>query len=315
MNNCPYRVTICSPIYGVEKYIERCAVSLFEQTYGDIDYIFINDSTKDSSIEILKDVILRYPVRKDCVKIINHESNRGLSAARNTGIKNVETDFLIWVDSDDYVAPTMVEVLVNNQIRTNADIVCGGVQSIYKDFVIDEERDVNMSKTVYLHRLLSKKTEHWIWGKLIRRDLYISNKISNVEGINVGEDYQTLPILVNTANRIAFEKQICYYYERSNEASLTSFVSEKKQEEAFESYLYTLNNFKGSIYEKDIKRYLLLLLFEQMKPFIRGKALSKEHRNYYKIKMPRIPLSCYISLPPKQLIGVIISLIMIKFGR
>ena len=307
MNNCPYRVTICSPIYGVEKYIERCAVSLFEQTYSDIDYIFINDSTKDSSMEILKDVILRYPVRKDCVKIINHESNRGLSAARNTGIKNVETDFLIWVDSDDYVAPTMVEVLVNNQIRTNADIVCGGVQSIYKDFVIDEERDVNMSKTVYLHRLLSKKTEHWIWGKLIRTSLYVLNNIRNIEGTNMAEDYQTLPLLVFYSKNVSFEKTSLYFYNRCVESSLTNVVSEDKQRQAVDSLLHVLNFFIGTSFQRDVQVYILILFFEQMKPYIKGLELSRPHREYYKNVLNNVPWKVYSSLSIKNLLGVLYS--------
>ena len=157
MINCPYRVTICSPIYGVEKYIERCAVSLFEQTYSDIDYVFVNDCTKDKSIEVLNRVIERYPERKKNVRIINHEKNRGLSAARNTGVDNAKTDFLIWVDSDDYVEPKMVELLVKKQLNSNADIVCGGVQSMFEDDAVYEKRDENMSRESYLHRLLSKK--------------------------------------------------------------------------------------------------------------------------------------------------------------
>ena len=81
------KVTVAVPIYGVEKYIERCAVSLFEQTYSNIEYIFVNDCTCDNSMGILKSILDKYPERKKQVKIIVHEQNKGLGAARNTAIK------------------------------------------------------------------------------------------------------------------------------------------------------------------------------------------------------------------------------------
>ena len=69
------KVSILVPVYGVEKYIERCARSLFEQTYDNIEYIFVDDCTKDRSIEILQKVLEDYPNRKNQVKILHHEKN------------------------------------------------------------------------------------------------------------------------------------------------------------------------------------------------------------------------------------------------
>ena len=311
MNNCPYRVTICSPIYGVEKYIERCAVSLFEQTYSDIDYIFVNDDTKDQSIDILKSIIARYPQREKYVRIINHEYNRGLSAARNTGVENVQTEFLVWVDSDDYVDTTMVERLVLRQMKTNADIVCGGVISLFPQRSIIEKRNNNMPKEVYLHKLLSKKTEHWIWGKLIKTSLYKENGIKNIEGINMAEDYQTLPFLVYHSNKVVFEESPIYYYNRFNETSLTNVYSEKKQQESFKSLLYVRERFAGTNYENDVQKYLLIMFFEHMKPFIKGEKISESHKIFFASSLKGIPLNVYIYMSPKVLLSVIYSRLFI----
>ena len=126
MDDTQYFVSICVPIYGVEKYIERCAISLFEQTYKNIEYIFVNDCTQDNSIDVLKSIIEKYPVRKNCVRIINHERNKGLGAARNTAITNATGMFIMHVDSDDYVEKDIVERLVKKQNENNSDIVtCG----------------------------------------------------------------------------------------------------------------------------------------------------------------------------------------------
>ena len=84
MENEQYLVSICVPVYGVETYIEQCAISLFEQTYQNIEYIFVNDCTPDKSIEILKSVINRYPNKKSSIHILSHEKNKGLGAARNS---------------------------------------------------------------------------------------------------------------------------------------------------------------------------------------------------------------------------------------
>ena len=79
-------ISVVVPIYGVEKYIDSCANSLFSQTMTDnVEFIFVNDATKDNSIGVLLNVMLRYPHLKSQIRIINHNENKGLPAARNTG--------------------------------------------------------------------------------------------------------------------------------------------------------------------------------------------------------------------------------------
>ena len=99
------KVSILVPIYGVEHYIEQCARSLFEQSYSDIEYIFVNDCTPDSSMDILKQVLSIYPNRKSQVRIIEHEHNQGLGAARLTATKAATGEAVMHVDSDDYITP------------------------------------------------------------------------------------------------------------------------------------------------------------------------------------------------------------------
>ncbi len=101
-------ISILVPIYGVEKYIERCSRSLFGQTYFNIEYIFVDDCTKDNSIGILKKVLMDYPLRAKKVKIVSHSTNRGLSAARNTALTHAEGAYIMHVDSDDYLSECAV---------------------------------------------------------------------------------------------------------------------------------------------------------------------------------------------------------------
>lgn len=120
------KVSILVPVYGVEKYIERCARSLFEQTYDNIEYIFVDDCTKDRSIEILQKVLEDYPNRKNQVKILHHDKNRGLSAARNTALDASTGDYLMHVDSDDYLRKDAVLLLAEKITTASSQVIIFG---------------------------------------------------------------------------------------------------------------------------------------------------------------------------------------------
>ena len=79
----PPLISILIPVYNVEKFIERCARSVFEQTYENLEYVFVDDCSPDKSIQILERVLAEYPKREKQTKIIHHDKNRGVAAARN----------------------------------------------------------------------------------------------------------------------------------------------------------------------------------------------------------------------------------------
>ena len=97
------KVSILTPVYGVEKYIRRCAESLMSQTYENLEYIIVNDCTKDASVEILKEVIAEYPKRKEKVKLIELPDNKGLANARNVAIDASTVVFVLILESDEWV--------------------------------------------------------------------------------------------------------------------------------------------------------------------------------------------------------------------
>lgn len=169
------KVTVAVPIYGVETYMERCAISLFEQSYDNIEYVFVNDCTKDNSISILENVINKYPNRKPYVKLINHKVNRGLGAARNTAIKNSSGDFIMWVDSDDFVSPTIVETAVQSQVNFNSDIITINYTNVYDNFSVKQYENHCSTGFEYCKGILLGTQSGRIWGRLIRRSLYINN--------------------------------------------------------------------------------------------------------------------------------------------
>ena len=96
-------VSVIIPMYGVEKYIERCARSLMEQslTTG-VEFLFINDASNDKSVSVLEKVLLDYPSRKAASQIITHETNKGLPSARNTGLERARGEYVVHIDGDDF---------------------------------------------------------------------------------------------------------------------------------------------------------------------------------------------------------------------
>lgn len=221
-------VSILVPVYGVEKFIERCARSLFEQTYEHLEYIFVNDCTKDSSITILKDVIERYPNRKPHVRIIEHKHNKGLGGARNTAVTAATGEFLIHVDSDDYIDTTCIEKCVLKQKETDADVVSvdilrfGGVRVITHK-IPDFKTPKELNLAVIKHTIPNN-----IWGRLIRTSLYKDNQIKVTEGVNMSEDINVLPRLLWYAKKIANVPEVLCFYDCSNINSYTSSFSESK---------------------------------------------------------------------------------------
>ncbi len=245
------KVSILVPIYGVEKYIERCAVSLFEQTYQDVEYIFVNDCTKDNSIAILKSVLDRYPARKSQVRIIEHDQNKGLGGARNTAVAAATGEFLMHVDSDDYIDITCVEKCVQKQMDTGADLVSvdilrrGGKVEIFNRIPdYDNPHDLNIA-------VIKHDVPNNIWGRLIRSSLYEDSCIKVEGGISMSEDLNVLPRLLYNAKITKSVGEVLYIYECDNANSYTANFSEKKAEDIAKTYILL----KEYFIDKDIELY------------------------------------------------------------
>ena len=122
MNNS-HKISLIVPIYGVEKYIRKFAETALGQTYDDIEFIFVNDGTKDRSMEILEALIEeRFSHLRPRIVIINKE-NGGLPMARKSGLEVATGEYILFADSDDWLELDAVEKVVAEAERTDADIV------------------------------------------------------------------------------------------------------------------------------------------------------------------------------------------------
>lgn len=225
--NKEYLVSIIIPVYGVEKYIERCANSLFAQTYSNIEYVFVNDCTPDRSIERLNEVLKKNPARKASVNVVENITNCGQAAVRNIGVKHCHGQFLMHVDSDDWLDVDVVEKCVKKQIETDADIIAFDRNIYLRDGIRKVSAREANTKEEFLVQMLRREREISIWGMLIRTSLYKEHQIACVEGINMSEDFQTSPRLVYYANRISILHGVAYNYECRNSKSISATFNEK----------------------------------------------------------------------------------------
>lgn len=239
-------VSVIVPVYGVEKYIERCARSLFEQTMTEgIEFIFVDDATPDKSIEILRQIIELYPDRKDQIKIISHNQNHGLAMARTTGVQHADGEYIFHCDSDDWVeSDTLLNLFHFVTIDPEIDIVSGRTRSVYPN----RQTILPWSQTEDPHlvaqKMLARSVPHNIWNRLIRKKLYEGLDIPKIDN---GEDYVTTPRLYQRAKKIKNCAEVTYNYEHRIEGSFfsnASFNNNSKDLNAAVAYLlnYYVNN-------------------------------------------------------------------------
>lgn len=209
------KVSVIIPIYKVENFIVRCAKSLLQQTLNEVEYIFVDDATPDKSIELLNEVIEQYPERKGQVKLLTHQINKGLPAARNTGLTTAEGEYIFHCDSDDFVESEMLEQLYVKAKADEADIV-------WCDWWLSFERNERyMKQPKYstsmeaLKGLLEGTMKFNVWNKLVKRTLYTDYNLQFPSGYGMGED-MTMIRLFARAKKVSYLAGAFYHYVQLN---------------------------------------------------------------------------------------------------
>jgi glycosyltransferase involved in cell wall biosynthesis len=220
-------VSILVPVYNVARFIEKCSVSLFEQSLKNIEYIFLDDYSPDNSIDILRSVIARYPERAERISIIRQDRNRGLAAARNTLIGHATGQYILHVDSDDYLEKKCAEILLRKAEEEHADMVVSDIFRERTSGTLVQQVRFSPDKTEYINLVLSSQSPSYNCGKLIKTTLYREHAIRCKEGVNVLEDYHTLPRLAYYAKKIVKVDVPLYHYIQFNENAYTKNCNEK----------------------------------------------------------------------------------------
>lgn len=223
MNN-RYKISLIAPIYGVELYIRKFAETFLGQTFEDVQFIFVNDGTKDRSMEILEDVIEeQFAHLRDRIVIINKE-NGGLPSARKAGLDVAEGEYVLFADSDDWLELSAVERVMAVAERTEADIIYfnlvkeygGGKQSVKRERKYSAE-----DRELWVKNLFNYRSFGYTVTKCFRRKLYTENRIVFPK-LGMHEDICLMAQIIFYAKSIVQLPEPLYHYRKDNPASMCS---------------------------------------------------------------------------------------------
>lgn len=213
------KVSIVVPIYNVEQYIEKCLTSLENQTLQDIQIILVNDGSQDNSAEIAKKYVEKNPTKFLYVE----KKNGGLSDARNFGMPYATGEYIAFLDSDDYVEPTLYEKMYQKAKEENSDLVeC--------DFIWEypDKQKIDCGEIYQGQKEMMVKARVVAWNKLIRRDLL--QKVG--QQYTVGVQYEDMDFFYNMIpyyHKVSFIKEpLIHYVQR--DSSISNKQNEKTKD-------------------------------------------------------------------------------------
>ena len=224
-------VSLIVPVYKVEPYIAVCAESLFSQTWPNLEFIFVNDATPDRSMDVLEALIdSRFPQLRARIVRVDKPVNEGLPQARRTGVEKARGEWILHVDSDDWLESDAVERLMA-VVKEDTDVVhfyirkewSGGRGRVSKDARYATGRD-------YARDILHFRSHGFLWNKLMRRRLY-EHEIFYPR-FNMHEDIVLSCQLLQGVRGIELLPEPLYHYRRNNPLAVTR---EKKAERRVQS--------------------------------------------------------------------------------
>ena len=273
------KFSIIVPVYNVEKYVKKCLDSIFAQTFKDFEVIVVNDGTKDNSMDIVK---------KYDVTIIN-QKNQGLSEARNNGVKRAKGEYLIFIDSDDYIEKDLLKE-INKSLDNNPDIVRYQVKDII------DNKEINYNEIEFSNKNGEEAFQiitgyHYFepaWLYAIKRKYYLNNKFTFKKGA-YHEDFGLIPLIIIKSNIVNSINYCGYCYVQRQGSIMTSSSYEKtikKVDDALDHFQFLINESKKlnkntSYFNSFIANSLILKIIDlKTKDYKKYKKLLKDEKVY-----------------------------------
>lgn len=314
------KLSVLVPVYGVEKYIERCARSLFEQTLDDIEYIFVDDCTPDRSIEILNAIIEEYRPRfareNKTTRIVRMPTNSGLAAVRRHGIQFCTGEYIIHCDSDDWVETDMYELMYNEAKRIDADMVFCGYRTTDGVNVQQEYYHTHTDKDEILRSMLTMAESWSTCTKICKKSLYMDDII--YPQYAMGEDMVLILQVVLKSNRFGIVNKVLYNY-YSNPTSITKTRTADTQfrhrVEATKNAEVVLSAFESYGLADKYSHELLILKFQQKRQAIHL-AIHKKYSKAWLSIFPEIDSKVWRldGISAKEKLKYYIALVVAQFN-
>lgn len=282
-------VTIVVPIFGVEKYIYHCLKSIDCQKYPFLEVVLVNDCTKDHSMEVVETFIKDESLRPTIYKIINHDVNKGLSEARNTGIRAATGDYIYFLDSDDYISADCIENLACRVREYDVDIVFGNITRIRKSkkiYIPFEKENRLYGRTEILNMYTDGVLYREAVNKLLRKAYILERNLFFAPGM-LNEDVNwTFKMLA-----FPFSATLCdyptYYYIQEREGSIMSTISMKNYEAAIQNLEIVDEVIKRRKLGNDISYinyYITMIQYTIWFLFYHKNTVCERRMLYYKLR-------------------------------
>lgn len=210
-------ISIVVPIYNVEEYLKKSLLSVKEQTYRNFEAILVNDGATDSSAQIATEF-----VSEDNRFRLIHQENKGLSGARNTGLKEADGDYVFYLDSDDILVQDALEVLVDAAVKYQADVVQGNFYYDYPKYLLLNQQQLKETEIYNSEEAMWALLEHktvlnFAWGKLIKRE--IAQRYFFPEGKFYEDTFWKYKIIHDSEKYVALKQPVLYYLQRGSAIS------------------------------------------------------------------------------------------------
>ena len=212
-----YKISLIVPIYGVERYIRQFAESALGQNYDDLQFVFVNDGTKDRSMEILEELIdEKFSALRPRIVVVNKE-NGGLPSARKAGLEAAEGEYVLFADSDDWLEKDAVAKVMAKAEETSADIIYFdlikeyGHKTSYKrerDYTAEQKED-------FIVNMFNYKSHGYTVTKCFRRRLYTDNVIY-MPKLGMHEDIYLMSQIIFRARTLVHLPEALYHYRKDN---------------------------------------------------------------------------------------------------
>lgn len=260
------KVSIIIPVYNVAPYIVRCLNSVYNQTYTNFEVVIVDDCSTDNSMNLIHSFLSS---EKSAITTIKqHSHNRGISAARNTGINIATGEYIFFIDSDDYITPNCIETFTKLASKYNYPTAIFGSAELFPTKWNDKSSCISANKPeipefsnsirwIRKAFLKSNFLPVTAWNKLIKREYIIHHNLFFKEGI-IHEDIPWGWIIGNNLSSIAFNKENTYYYCYSPN-SITNMEYGKKN--SISEIIIIKELFKNINYLHFIPQFIYILHF------------------------------------------------------
>lgn len=293
-------ISIIIPIYNVEAYLKTCLDSVMKQRYRNFEVIMVNDGTQDGSAEIAQNY-----VNQDSRFRLFHQSNQGLSAARNTGLNHVNGQYVFYLDSDDRLMDTALELLVNAAEKNQAEVVQANFYYDCPDYLLlnkqQKESVIIYTSEEAMWELLDQKTVlNFAWGKLIQTN--IARECKFPVGKFFEDTFWISQIIHRCHQYVALQTPILYYLQRSVGISGGFSIRNLDQlEEELKRIEFLKENYADAYYKKALALLNKKILLH--KKLL--KHLNQQEQNKYLKKINEIEKKYHLKrLFPFSYIGI-----------